>query len=55
MRIPAAGPGSYTIVVSLLDINHNDVVPPTPPLTVVVPNTCGDTPTPYDAVFDIPL
>jgi len=55
MEIPAAAPGSYTIVVSLLDANHNDVVPPTPPLTVVVPNSCADVTTPYDAVFDIPL
>ena len=54
MEIPAAGPGSYNIVVSLLDANRLDVVPPTPPLTVVVPNSCADVTTPGDAVFDIP-
>jgi hypothetical protein len=54
MTIPAAGPGSYNIVVSLLDVNRLDVVPPTPPLTVVIPNNCADVTTPYDAVFDIP-
>ena len=55
MEIPAAGPGTYNIVVSLLDINDNDVVPPTPPLVETVPNSCASITTRYDAVFDIPL
>jgi hypothetical protein len=54
MDVPAAGPGNYTIVVSLLNQYNDDVVPPTPPLTVTVPNSCADVTTPYDAVFDIP-
>ena len=55
MEIPAAGPGTYNIVVSLLDVNDNDVVPPTPPLVETVPNSCASITTRYDAVFDIPL
>jgi hypothetical protein len=54
MEIPVAGPGNYTIVVSLLDANDNDVVPPTPPLTETVPNSCQSITTRYDAVFEIP-
>jgi hypothetical protein len=54
MTIPAAGPGNYTIVVSLLDNFDYDVVPPTPPLNVVVPNTCQSITT-DEAVFKIPL
>ena len=54
MEIPAAAPGNYTIVVSLLDANRLDVVPSTPPLTVTVPNSCASITTPYDAVFEIP-
>ena len=53
MDIPVAGPGSYTIVVSLLDISRFDVVPPTPPLPVIIPQTCADVTTP-EAVFAVP-
>jgi hypothetical protein len=53
MEIPAAGPGSYRIVVSLLDSNRLDVVPPTPALTVSIPQTCADVTT-LEAVFILP-
>jgi hypothetical protein len=53
MSIPVAGPGSYTIVVSLLDIDRVDVVAPTPPLTVSIPQTCADVTT-IEAVFVLP-
>lgn len=54
MIIPAAGPGNYNIVVSLLDANRLEVVPSTPPLTETIPNSCQSITTRYDAVFEIP-
>jgi hypothetical protein len=53
LTIPAGGPGNYTIVVSLLDAARYDVVPPTPPLTVTIPNSCASITT-DEAVFLIP-
>jgi hypothetical protein len=53
MSVSAAGPGSYTIVVSLLDSLRADVVPPTPPLTATVATSCADVTT-LEAVFVIP-
>jgi hypothetical protein len=53
LTIPAAGPGNYTIVVSLLDAARYDVVPPTPPLPVTIPNSCASITT-DEAVFLIP-
>ena len=53
MEIPAAGPGNYSVVMSLLDSNRLDVVPPTPPLTVTIPQSCADVTT-IEAVFVVP-
>lgn len=53
MQVPVAGPGNYTLVVSLLDSARVDVVPPTPPLTVTVPQSCADVTT-IEAVFTLP-
>ena len=53
MQVPAAGPGTYTIVVSLLDGNRLDVVPQTPPIDITIPSSCADVSTP-EAVFEIP-
>jgi hypothetical protein len=53
LEIPAAGPGSYNLVVSLLDINRLDVVAPTPTLPVTIQQTCADVTTP-EAVFRLP-
>ena len=53
MSVPVLGVGSYNVVMSLLDINDNDLVPPTPPLQVNVPSACAVVTTP-EAVFEIP-
>jgi hypothetical protein len=52
MEITAPAPGSYSIVMSLLDAARLDVVPPTPPLTVTIPDRCADVTT-LEAVFDV--
>ncbi len=51
--IPVAGAGDYTIVMSLLDANRLDVVPPTPAMTVRLQSACGSLTT-DEAVFEIP-
>lgn len=53
MQIPVAGPGNYSIVMSLLDSLGYEVVPPTPALLVTIQPSCANVTT-VDAVFSIP-